>query len=120
MLNNVKTVMMSTRPPFLLLPMARGFLGLAVTTFEEQAADTLSIFLVIIGAISAHVCVNTHNEYQDFKSSLDFNTEKTPFSGGDGALVENPQGAQSISKTNAIRYPSLQLAFRLVRSSLRR
>jgi len=47
--------------------------------------------LVLVGAISAHISVNTLNEYYDFKSGLDLKTEKTPFSGGSGALPGNPE-----------------------------
>ena len=48
------------------------------------------LMLVLIGAVSAHISVNTFNEYFDFLSGLDAKTVKTPFSGGSGALVENP------------------------------
>jgi len=44
----------------------------------------------MLGAISAHIGVNTLNEYYDFKSGLDLKTAKTPFSGGSGALPGNP------------------------------
>jgi 1,4-dihydroxy-2-naphthoate octaprenyltransferase len=47
--------------------------------------------LVLVGAISAHISVNTLNEYYDFKSGLDLKTVKTPFSGGSGALPGNPE-----------------------------
>jgi 1,4-dihydroxy-2-naphthoate octaprenyltransferase len=46
--------------------------------------------LVLIGAIAAHISVNSFNEYFDFKSGLDFKTERTPFSGGSGTLRQNP------------------------------
>ena len=48
------------------------------------------------GAISAHISVNTLNEYCDFRSGLDFKTEKTAFSGGSGALPDNPEMAQAV------------------------
>jgi len=54
------------------------------------------VFLVFIGAISAHISVNTLNEYYDFKSGLDLITEKTRFSGGSGALPNHPEMAGSI------------------------
>jgi len=40
-----------------------------------------------VGAILAHVGVNVFNEYFDYKSGLDFETQKTPFSGGSGMLT---------------------------------
>jgi len=42
--------------------------------------------LALLGAFLAHVSVNTLNEYYDFKSGLDLETIRTPFSGGSGAL----------------------------------
>lgn len=48
------------------------------------------LILIFIGAISAHISVNAFNEYFDFRSSLDFRTERTPFSGGSGTLPIRP------------------------------
>lgn len=42
---------------------------------------------MIIAALGAHVAVNALNEYEDFRSGLDFTTRRTPFSGGSGTLV---------------------------------
>lgn len=63
--------------------------------------------LALLGALAAHVSVNTLNEYLDFRSGLDFATKRTPFSGGSGALVQSPElagvvlavGAASLSVT---------------------
>jgi 1,4-dihydroxy-2-naphthoate octaprenyltransferase len=87
------TVLKSTRPPFLLLPLVVVFLGMAVSLNAPGNVNWFFVLLVFIAAISAHVSVNTLNEYQDFKSGLDYNTNKTPFSGGSGSLVEHPSGA---------------------------
>jgi 1,4-dihydroxy-2-naphthoate octaprenyltransferase len=43
--------------------------------------------LAWVGAILAHVGVNVFNEYFDYLSGLDFETQKTPFSGGSGILT---------------------------------
>jgi 1,4-dihydroxy-2-naphthoate octaprenyltransferase len=51
----------------------------------------LHVLLIVIGAVSAHACVNVFNEYFDFKSGLDAKTQRTPFSGGSGALQANPE-----------------------------
>lgn len=51
---------------------------------------------VFLSALFAHVGVNALNEYQDFLSGLDFKTTKTPFSGGSGALPQNPQAAIAV------------------------
>lgn len=44
----------------------------------------------------AHIAVNALNEYYDFKSGLDLVTQKTPFSGGSGALPDNPDAASAV------------------------
>ena len=78
------------RLPFLLLAPVCVFLaaGLAYSMTEEF--DWELIWLILFGAISAHISVNALNEYQDFISGLDFYTKRTPFSGGSGTLPENP------------------------------
>ena len=78
------------RLPFIILTPACVLLGCA-TAF--RAAGTVSVFhviLLLLGATSAHISVNAFNEYFDFKSGLDFKTERTPFSGGSGTLPEKP------------------------------
>ena len=43
-------------------------------------------FLVMLGVILTHISVNLFNEYSDFKTGIDSQTIKTPFSGGSGTL----------------------------------
>jgi 1,4-dihydroxy-2-naphthoate octaprenyltransferase len=49
----------------------------------------------VVGAIVAHISVNSLNEYYDFKSGLDSRTIRTPFSGGSGTLQERPEMAKA-------------------------
>ncbi|WP_114417671.1 prenyltransferase [Marinospirillum perlucidum] len=49
--------------------------------------------LVLAVALAAHISVNALNEYFDFRSGLDYLTEKTPFSGGSGTLLKYPDQA---------------------------
>ncbi|SNY52908.1 1,4-dihydroxy-2-naphthoate octaprenyltransferase [Arsukibacterium tuosuense] len=61
-----------------------------------QAGHPLSPgLLTLITAIGlcAHISVNALNEYFDFKSGLDFLTNRTPFSGGSGTLIQHPAAA---------------------------
>ena len=81
------------RPNFLLLPPACLALGLAVTHWRGFALDWPRFFLVLTGAVAAHVAVNALNEYADFRSGLDLLTTKTPFSGGTGTLPALPDKA---------------------------
>ncbi len=84
------TVVRSARPAFLLLTPVCVLLGIAAGIhFHGEISLKLAV-LVMIGAVSAHIAANTFNEYFDFTSGLDSLTNKTPFSGGSGALPEQP------------------------------
>lgn len=86
-------VVRSFRPNFLILAPVCVASGIAVAW--EQGADftVLDISLVILGALLAHAAVNLFNEYDDFRSGLDYHTARTPFSGGSGSLPEMPGAA---------------------------
>lgn len=72
------------RAPF--LPLAA---LLALSGGLAQGAGALDVTRLLLGAlglVAAHVLVNVLNELADDASGLDANTERTPFSGGSGAL----------------------------------
>jgi 1,4-dihydroxy-2-naphthoate octaprenyltransferase len=81
------------RPSFLVLTPVCVFLGLSTSLAAQASINYFMAALVLMGALAAHVSVNTLNEYHDFKSGLDLKTERTPFSGGSGALPGNPEMA---------------------------
>jgi len=78
------------RPPFLLLTPACVALGVGTAYWEVGQVSLSQVFLVLLGALSAHVSVNAFNEYFDYQSGLDFKTTRTPFSGGSGTLPAHP------------------------------
>ena len=43
--------------------------------------------LAMIGSIFVHMTVNVINDYYDYVSGIDLNTQRTPFSGGSGVLT---------------------------------
>jgi 1,4-dihydroxy-2-naphthoate octaprenyltransferase len=88
---NLKAVAQSMRIPFLVLTPVCVFLGVSTVVSNQVNISLLLLSLVMLGALLAHVSVNMLNEYFDFKSGLDFATIKTQFSGGSGALPENPE-----------------------------
>jgi 1,4-dihydroxy-2-naphthoate polyprenyltransferase len=45
--------------------------------------------LALVGSILVHVTVNVMNDYHDYRDGIDFNTRRTPFSGGSGILPSN-------------------------------
>lgn len=93
---NVKAIVQSMRAPFLILTPVCVFLGLSTVIANRADISLLLLTLALLGALLAHISVNTLNEYSDFKSGLDLVTEKTPFSGGSGALPQNPDMAGTV------------------------
>jgi 1,4-dihydroxy-2-naphthoate octaprenyltransferase len=86
----VKTVVLSMRVPFLALSFVCVFLGASTVVANQENVNLPLLALALLGALLAHISVNTLNEYFDFKSGLDLETIKTQFSGGSGALPQNP------------------------------
>jgi 1,4-dihydroxy-2-naphthoate octaprenyltransferase len=73
-----------SRAPF--LPLAI-LLGLSGSLAQGVGALNISrMLLAVIGITAAHIMVNVLNEINDDVSGLDHETERTPFSGGSGAL----------------------------------
>jgi len=92
----IKTLLQTIRAPFLVLTPVCIFLGFSTAYVVHPSIDLATLSIIFIGAIAAHISVNTLNEYDDFKSGLDLITRKTPFSGGSGALPDNPEMAKSV------------------------
>jgi 1,4-dihydroxy-2-naphthoate octaprenyltransferase len=81
------------RVPFLILTPMCVLVGIGTAAWSGAKLDFFRIILITVGAVCSHISVNAINEYFDFKSGLDFMTEKTPFSGGSGTLPSNPDKA---------------------------
>jgi len=79
---------MVIRAPFLPLSIVLAFLG-ACLAWYDGTFHLGYAFLAGFGILLAHISVDVLNEYFDYKSGIDLETVKTPFSGGSGAL---PQG----------------------------
>jgi len=90
-INKLKYILGFIRAPFLVLAPACTLLGLATAVHSAVGINFSHAVLAFIGAISAHISVNTFNEYFDFKSGLDSRTNRTPFSGGSGTLQARPE-----------------------------
>jgi 1,4-dihydroxy-2-naphthoate octaprenyltransferase len=78
------------RVDFLYLDVACVFLGAGAAVWTHGRIKVLYLILAFIGAVCAHISVNALNEYLDFKSGLDLQSEPTPFSGGSGTLRDRP------------------------------
>ncbi len=84
----LKIWFMETRPQFLLLSVVLVLLGTAISCHQGHF-DWLRFILTMLGLVMAHASVNILNDYFDYKSGIDLETPRTPFSGGSGLL---PQG----------------------------
>ncbi|MFC1900080.1 prenyltransferase [Chloroflexota bacterium] len=90
----MKKWLMVIRAPFLPLSLVLAILGACIAWFYSATNPDYTFnlgyaFLAGFGILMAHISVDVLNEYFDYKSGIDLETEKTPFSGGSGAL---PQG----------------------------
>jgi 1,4-dihydroxy-2-naphthoate octaprenyltransferase len=90
----LKKWLMVIRAPFLPLSVVLAILGACIAWWYDGAfhLGTFHLgyaFLAGFGILLAHISVDVLNEYFDYKSGIDLETVKTPFSGGSGAL---PQG----------------------------
>ncbi len=81
------------RLPFLILTPACVLVGVATAVWSGASISPLPVIVALVGAVAAHISVNALNEYDDFRTGLDLKTERTPFSGGSGALPGNPEQA---------------------------
>jgi 1,4-dihydroxy-2-naphthoate octaprenyltransferase len=98
-MNKRQALLASLRPAFLVLAPATVLLGVATAVQSGVTVGWLELALVFAGALAAHIAVNTLNEYQDFRSGLDALTQRTPFSGGSGALPAQPAAARGVLLT---------------------
>lgn len=94
--SKISRVIATSRPAFLLLTLSSLSLPLAFVILQGISINFQHLLLIFSGALAAHVSVNMFNEYGDFKSGLDFHTQRTPFSGGSGMLPAFPELAETV------------------------
>ena len=73
------------RAPFLPLSVVLAFLGTCIAWYDG-AFHLGWALLAFFGLLLAHISVNVLNEYVDYQNGIDMETQRTPFSGGSGAL----------------------------------
>ena len=81
----LKKWLMVIRAPFLPLSVVLAFLGTCIAWYDG-AFHLGYALLAFFGLLLAHISVDVLNEYFDYKSGIDLETKRTPFSGGSGAL----------------------------------
>ena len=96
MRHTVKAVGLSMRLPFLVLTPVSLLLGYVSAALRVEHINVYHFALVLLAGLAAHISVNLFNEFFDFKSGLDAKTERTPFSGGSGSLIDRPSAAKGV------------------------
>jgi 1,4-dihydroxy-2-naphthoate octaprenyltransferase len=76
-----------TRPQFLTLSVVLAFLGTAIAWYHGPVNIGYAL-LAGFGLMLTHGSVNAINDYFDYRSGIDFDTKRTPFSGGSGLVTE--------------------------------
>lgn len=76
-----------TRPQFLTLSIVLAFLGTSIAWYHGTINPGYA-FLAGFGLMLTHGSVNAINDYFDYKSGIDLNVTRTPFSGGSGLIPE--------------------------------
>lgn len=85
----LKIWLQQIRANFLVLAVFLALIGIGLAYRYAPAGSEITggeIILVILGVVLAHTSVNLFNEYSDFRTGIDLNTRRTPFSGGSGML----------------------------------
>ncbi len=81
----LKIWFLETRPQFLLLSVVLAFLGTCIAWYDG-AFHLGYALLAFFGLLLTHISVNVLNDYFDYRSGIDLETRRTPFSGGSGIL----------------------------------
>jgi 1,4-dihydroxy-2-naphthoate octaprenyltransferase len=81
----LKVWFLETRPQFLLLSVVLAFLGNCIAWYDGYFNLGYAL-LAFLGLLLCHISVNVLNDYFDYRSGIDLETGRTPFSGGSGIL----------------------------------
>ena len=81
----LKVWFLETRPQFLLLSVVLAFLGNCIAWYHGYFHLGYAL-LAFVGLLLCHISVNVLNDYFDYKSGIDLEAKRTPFSGGSGIL----------------------------------
>jgi 1,4-dihydroxy-2-naphthoate octaprenyltransferase len=82
------------RAPFLLLPVTLVVCGAGVGVHDGTFRWDRTL-LALVGLVALHMAVNILNEWSDFRTGIDLNTERTPFSGGSGTIPGGAMGPRT-------------------------
>ena len=83
--NYISTWLAEIRANFLILSVVLVMIG-AAAAWHEGSFNSVLFLLTVFGVVCAHISVNLFNEYSDWRTGIDENTDRTPFSGGSGMI----------------------------------
>ena len=84
---SLKEWFLETRPQFLLLSVMLVFLGTCIAWYDGYFHLGYAL-LAFVGLLFCHISTNVLNDYFDYRSGIDLETKRTPFSGGSGVLPQ--------------------------------
>lgn len=102
--NRIALWIAQIRAPFLILPVLLVAIGVAFAhhySGQNENFNWIHAGLLFIGVISSHISVNLFNEFSDFKTKIDLNTQRTPFSGGSGIV------SSGLLSVKAVKYAAV-------------
>jgi 1,4-dihydroxy-2-naphthoate octaprenyltransferase len=95
MIRTVKLLFLEVRPHFLLLSVVLSCLGTSMAWYDGYF-NLCFFILAFVGLLLIHASCNVLNDYFDYRSGIDKETVRTPFSGGSGLLAEQALTPQSV------------------------
>ncbi|MCK4762285.1 MAG: prenyltransferase [Candidatus Aminicenantes bacterium] len=94
--NKIAIWLQQIRAPFLILAVMLALIGIAAA-FRDGYTHWLHAGLLIIGVVLTHIAVNLFNELSDYKTKIDENTTRTPFSGGSGMMQAGKTNPKAVT-----------------------
>lgn len=93
----ISTWLAEIRANFLALSVILAIYGIAIA-YSLTSGNVRWFYSIIagVGLVLLHISVNLFNEYFDFRSGIDQETLKTPFSGGSGILPSGELSPKSV------------------------
>jgi len=103
----LKTWLREIRANFLVLAVVLVMIG-GAAAWHDGRFNIFLFVLTFVGVVAAHISVNLFNEYSDWKTGIDENTVRTPFSGGSGNLQK---GLLKPEHVNSAAWIALSISF---------
>jgi len=93
---SLKIYFLEMRPHFLILSVVLIFLSASMAAWYDEVFNPGDTLLTLLGLLLLHISVNTLNDYSDYKSGIDFDTNPTPFSGGSGIILSGQLSPEKV------------------------